>query len=175
MNTTNLLVTISILAGLMAPSAVWAQDQAEVDKLIAQHGPVIQDFLKTQYDLTQQDLKEAGITHVTVHRGFAWGKGSGPWGTPLFGKEKPEWASAPVGSQVDTPATKTLSSFASNFDPHSSAYSEFTGGGGSHTIVKTTVPASLVFSYPRSGMGSYWQSEFIVLDSPGKWEIWKQG
>ncbi len=33
MNTTNLLVTISLLAGLMAPSAGWGQDQAEGKKL----------------------------------------------------------------------------------------------------------------------------------------------
>lgn len=150
-------------------------EQAEVDKLIAQHGPVIEDFLKTQYALTQKDLKDAGITHVTLHRGFAWGKGSGPWGTPLFGSEKPEWASAPVGSHIDTPATKPLSSFAAEPITNNSAYGEFMSHGGSHTAVKTTVPASLVFSYPRSGMGSYWQSEFIVLDSPGQWEIVKQG
>lgn len=149
--------------------------QAEVDSFISSYGSVIEDFLLTQYNLTQEDLKKKGITHLTLYRGFNWASGSGPWGTQLFGSGVPDWAQgAKPGDTIDTPATKPFSSWAFEFPKGSNAMAEFTGHGP-YTIVKTTVPASLVMSYPRSGMGSYWQYEFLILDSPGKWEVWQAG
>lgn len=40
-----------------------------------------------------------------------------------------------------------------------------------HVLVKATVPRQLVVSYPRTGFGSYNETEFTVLDAPGKWEV----
>jgi hypothetical protein len=129
-------------------------------------------FLLTQYEETQKQLKEAGIKKITLYRGFNWSpSGSGPWGTPLFGKGTPEWAQGlKPGDKIDSAPSKPFASWAFEFEKNSNAMAEFTGYGG-YTIVKTNVPAELILSYPRTGMASYWQNEFIVLDSKGQWEV----
>jgi hypothetical protein len=145
--------------------AVPASKQAAVDELIAEYDDVFRDFLLSQWQATQADFKKAGITHVIVHRAYAWGHQVGAYGSVIAGG-KPEWAAkAKAGDVIDTPPSKTLSSWAITEE----------GAGmfavGDSTTVQATIPVELILSYPRSGYGSYNESEVVLIDAPGKLKV----
>lgn len=139
--------------------ADWNMDSgltSRVDAATAEHGATFRAFLRAQYDLTQQDLKDRGITHVNVMRGMKWGNGSAPKWT----------AGAKTGKHVSTPPLRPLSSWT----VHSSTAANFSnsGGNGPRVVIKSSVPASAVLSWPQSGFGCLSEFEFVCLAGVGQ-------
>jgi hypothetical protein len=129
--------------------------KSKVDKALAQHGPAVRDFLRAQYDLTQADMKKRGITHVNLYRGMRW---DGPYDAPQWTK------GVKSGNKIDTPALRPLSSWTVNTGTANS----FASAGTSRVVLKSSVPASAVLSWPRSGYGVHSEYEFVVLGGVGQ-------
>ena len=139
--------------------APWNMDSTlkdSVDSSYADHGAVYREFVRAQYNLTQQDLKDRGITHVNVMRGMKWEYGSAPGWT----------AGAKSGSHVDAPPLRPMSSWTVN----SSTASNFSNSGGKQprVVIKATMPASAVLSWPQSGFGCLNEYEFVCLAGVGQ-------
>lgn len=140
-------------------TAPWMSSPASVQentkKAMAKHGHVYRKFLRAQYKLTQADFKARGITSVNVHRGMAWGAAS----------RVPQWArGTKSGQTVKTPPLRPLSSW--SVDPNiASTFASITGQY--NVVLASTVPASAVLSWPRSGFGCLDEYELVVLAGGG--------
>jgi len=122
---------------------------------------VLREFLRSMWQLTQDDMTAHHLDQITLHR-------------IMFFNEKPDWAHGlKPGDVIDTPQQRTIASWgflqgtagvkgAGLFGPM---------GAPHHVLVKATFPRQRVLSYPRTGFGSYNETEFTVVDSPGKWEV----
>ena len=137
-------------------------DQAAADAFRAKHTAVLEDFLRSQWDLTQQDLSEAGIDHVRLYRIMKWNAG-----------DVPAWAKGhAVGDVIEAPPGRPIVPWGFM---KGGATGAGTFGSGSHTIVVSeTVPRELILSYPKSGMGCYNETEMVTMTAPGQWEIIKE-
>jgi hypothetical protein len=134
--------------------------QAAGEKLAAEHGPVIRDFLHAQWSGTQKDLGDAGLHHLTLYRAFH------------FHGAEPGWVSgAKAGDVIDTPVQRPLAPW--SLSQHGAETAGTFVSGGHTVIVKSTVPREQLLSYPRSGVGCYKEGEFAVIDAPGSWEVVK--
>jgi hypothetical protein len=122
-------------------------------------GAVLADFLQTQWAETQAELSQAGAEHLTLYRVFHF-------------SSVPDWAkSVATGDVIDAPQARPLSSW--GFIQAAAESAGTFASGGKTVVVKTTVPASMALSFPRTGFGCYNESEFVILDAPGSWEIVK--
>jgi len=101
------------------------------------YGDAIAALVAAQYEVTQEELRLAGITEVTVFRGF-----------------DPEEGTFHSGENVDVNA-RALSSWSTNVEQAT----EF----GS-TVLRMTVPASQVFSTGATGFGSFLEQEVVVIN-----------
>jgi len=148
----------------------------KTDEFYTQNQPALHKFVRAQYDLTQQDLKKAGIKNVSLYRGMNWDSVN----------EAPEWAMGPMpkstGSGYDdndrpikvpgalttlnTSDARPLSSWSSS-DAQAAAFYQDYGSNGPGVLIKASVPAERVFSTPRSGNGSLSEREWVVLSTPG--------
>jgi len=137
----------------------FTQDTATAQKLLAAHGDVLRDFIRAQWQLTQNALEKAEITNVTLYRVLRW-------------NDAPEWAKGhKPGDVIDAPAQRPLASWGFK---SSGAMGAGTFNYGSHELlVKATFPAQLLLSFPRTGFGSYAETEFVALEAPGAWEVVK--
>lgn len=143
----------------LPPLGFGAQNEETAKQLYAEHGPVVRDFVKAQWDGVQKDLGDAGINHVTLYRAFH------------FNDSSPEWAMHKAGESFEVPQQRPFSQWSFRKEGAETA-GTFTSGG--HTvIVKSTVPKEQLLAYPRSGIGCYNEGEFVVVDAPGKWEMVK--
>lgn len=134
-------------------AAPWKDAPAEVKSVLDKHGAVYQRFLRVQYELTQADFAERGITHVDVQRGMAWAE-----------DEFPAWAkSAEPGQAITAPPFRPLSSWTVN-----PSTAEGFASIGNTVVLGTRVPASAVLSWPRSGLGCLNEYELVLLHAPGE-------
>ena len=145
---------LSALPGGFAPQTAAAKELED------KFGPELREFLRAQWALTQQDLAEHGIEDVTLYRIFKWN-------TPA------DWAQgAKAGDVIEAPPQYAVASW--GYLQGAGAEIAGTYGSGSHSIVvKATFPRELLLSYPKTGFGSYNETEFTVLDAPGQWKIQK--
>lgn len=141
-----------------------------------------------QYRLTQNWLKERGITHVTVHRGMTFFDGGigydeyydGFPETPTPGRSQqfrwvPGWIPAEEVESANGPviiedtADKPMASYSDSrsvaeaFATHPERELGY--------VVSTVVPAERVLSMPRTGMGCLGEREVVVLRGAGVWEV----
>jgi hypothetical protein len=139
----------------------FAGDKEQVTKLRTEFKDVLDDFLRSEWELTQDDFEKAGIENVTLYRIMKWNAGS-----------IPDWAKGHVtGDVIDAPTSLPLSAWGFM---QGGATGAGTFGSGSHSIlVKTTVPRQLVLSYPKTGQGCYNETEMVAMAAPGKWEVVK--
>jgi SPP1 gp7 family putative phage head morphogenesis protein len=118
--------------------------------------------LRTQYDMTQETFREAGITHVTLARGVRW---------RTFDDYQPDWAKTwnkeqsphfTDYSRIGTVEMSALSSYSS-----SEGAAKTFARGDSAWIVTTRIPVEMVHSTSRTGLGTFGEYEFVVLGSRG--------
>jgi hypothetical protein len=133
--------------------------QAAADALSAKYAAVIDSFLTSQWELTQEDLGNAGIKAVKLYRIFHFAS-------------DPEWVKGKsAGDIIDAPPQRPLASWGYI---KSSAENAGTFTAGGHDVVaEAVVPRELLLSYPKTGFGSYNETEFVAIDAPGEWKIAK--
>ena len=125
--------------------------EANVRDEIATNGPLLQAFVRAQYDTTQKALSAAGITEMTLYRGQG----------AVTDKEK-------AAAKLQNPGSLTV-----ELRPVSSwSKSPSTAGGFYHNqadkgwpalMYAAVVPASRILSTPVSGFGCLGESECTVL------------
>jgi hypothetical protein len=128
---------------------------------LAKHGDEYRAFVRAQYDITQQWLKDEGITELRVFRGMRF-------------QETPEWISpnalsgttkyGKVNGVVSDVPLRPISSF--SYDP--SVADEF-AGGSQWVVLDGYVPADRIFSTAQSGVGCLEEGEIVVLSGDGTW------
>lgn len=126
----------------------WRKDNEKDIKAI-QDDKGVRAVVRAQYQATQEHLKKAGITKLTLVRGY---KGS-----------------TPAGAQELTlqPAT--------SFSMHKSVAQSFMGGGKSKRGIVVTVPASKIFSTCVTGNGCLNEQEVVILGGKTRGSIWHYG
>jgi hypothetical protein len=136
---------------------VSASTEAQAQSLESGYGAVLDDILTAMWQQTQDDLSNGGVDSITLYRVFKFS------GTP------PSWAeNLQPGQVIDAPASYPFSSWSTS--PGEIA-NDIVWGHGKPVLVKATIPRELLLAYPRSGLGSYLQGEFVALDSAGQWEV----
>ncbi|HUN38488.1 MAG TPA: NUDIX domain-containing protein [Trebonia sp.] len=139
--------------GHVAPWTLDSGKQDEIDEAYAQHGEAYRAFLRAQYELTQEDFKERGITRVNVIRGMKWDAGM-----------LPDWAKGiKSGDKIEVPPLRPLSSWTVNTGTAKS----FANGGSTSVILKSSMPVTSILSWPRSGFGCLNEYELVGLDATG--------
>lgn len=119
------------------------------------NGAALRDFLRAQYEATQADLKRAGITHLTVYRGYDWQKAL------LEGRAAPvpDWAQGHErGDVIDVPPQRPLSSWA-----YSAQGAKLFAGEQDSAVLAADIPAADILSYPQSGFGCLNEDEVVVI------------
>jgi len=139
----------------------WSEDKelkSRVTADLAVHGRVYRDLLRAQYDLTQSDLRAAGITSLRMYRGFSWSDA----------KEVPSWGLKSGPALM--PPLRPLSSWSTRQDLAERYAGETQGWPAKSygTVMSATIPASAVLSTARSGFGSLAQQEFVTLAVGGE-------
>jgi hypothetical protein len=143
-------------------TAPWNMDPAKraaVDEAKATHDEALRAFLRAQYELTQEDFAKRGVTEINVWRGMAWSgySGDGVSGTP-------DWAKGlKVNQKIPAPPLRPMSSWTVN----SSTATSFSHGGGARVILKSSIPAKAVLSWPRTGFGCTNEYELVCLAEGG--------
>lgn len=143
-----------------------------VDQIYGENEATLRRFVRAQYDITQRDLAKAGVTHVNLYRSFTWGSSS----------QIPDWAQhkdAGVGTfkgvaekgEHISPVFRPLSSWSSSSAQAGKFFSTYASGSSHRMMIKASVPAERIFSYPQSGYGCLEEKEFVVLHSPGLAEV----
>lgn len=123
------------------------ENHDEAKDILAQNGPAIRAALRAQYELTQEKLAAAGLEHVVVCRGSY----------QASGQHKFEADGIPHKQQIQL---QPLSSFTS--DPDIAVkFSRFNEVEG--LITGGVVHRSRIFSYCQTGLGTQWETEFVVL------------
>lgn len=121
--------------------------------------------LRAMYDETQKQFKQAGIDQVTIYRGLGWWQANDyPNDTPV-----PEWVKQ-LPWYDDVPKEihqQPLSSWTAQgiiLGDFSNTHSSMPGWGVNLAV---TVPASRILSTARSGLGTLFENEVVMLDGPG--------
>jgi hypothetical protein len=70
---------------------------------------------------------------------------------------------------VAAPAQRPLASW--GFQNSGATGAGTFGSGTHHLLVKATFPRELLVAYPKTGFGSYTETEFVPLAAPGSWEV----
>jgi len=147
--------------------ADWAKESGDVadqvNDVYVKNEKALRAMVRSQYNRTQADLKAAGITHVTVYRGMHVTGDTAPWAFGDDGK------AMKAGDEVSAPKWRPISSWSGAATvANEFAYTdEMRTSGETGLVLKTTVPAELVFSTPRTGFGCLLEEEWVIMAAPG--------
>lgn len=109
----------------------------------------LRDFVRTQYEMTQELLAERGVSELIGYRTLTW-----PEGAP-----RPDWADLNVGASFQA-LRRPLESWSAERQV-ASDWLETRGGPG--VILIDRMPAQDVLSLPLTGMGYLAQKEWVAL------------
>lgn len=127
-------------------------------------GGVYKDFLRSQYNDTQDRFKALGINEMTLARGARWNPGQTQWSGEESPKPKP-FVSYAInqtsrnGASEQYVRTRPLSSWTSN--PQTAE--AFANGGKIGMVTYATVPVEQILSSAKTGLGCLHEHEFVVL------------
>lgn len=109
----------------------------------------LRDFLRTQYEMTQEVLAASGITELISYRALSWAQGA----------EQPDWAVLNVGDTFES-RQRPLASWSADRQIVAD-WLEQRGGNG--VILVDRKPAQDILSLPSTGMGYLAQKEWVTL------------
>jgi len=119
-----------------------------VDEIIGEHGLVIDSFLQSQYDSTQDFLKSSGITELSLTRGTSL---SSSWtNTSISEGESQDVLMRPLSSWT---------------------YEEEVSAQFGSATLTSTFPAERIFSLPVTGLGCLGEREVVVLGGTIKADV----
>ncbi|MCQ4043280.1 zeta toxin family protein [Streptantibioticus rubrisoli] len=130
----------------------WQMDpktRAAVDLELDYNRDALQDFLRTQYDLTQEALAARGITELVAYRALTWHEGA----------TQPTWADLDVGDAFEA-RHRPLASWAADRQIVADWLEQ---RGGHAVILVDRKPAQDILSMPTTGMGFFAQKEWVTL------------
>tara|TARA_Y100000310_G_scaffold218361_1_gene219622 strand:+ start:260 stop:1201 length:942 start_codon:yes stop_codon:yes gene_type:complete len=139
---------------LFLPGSKAVNDEAR--KILVDDGSAYKAFLRAQYNNTQKDLKESGITHLTIFRGE-----SGNEFIEFAERKLSRDALEEMGAHAAFVARHKLQPL-SSFTVHKEIARGFPGSGGG-TLYTARVEASRVLSTARTGFGCLQEGEAVVL------------
>lgn len=120
--------------------------RSEVDALTGMRGDVYQDFVRAQYDSTQDLLDNAGVESVPLYRSM--------------GVER-NTENALIPERFDERAVELRPM--SSFTTDASLASGWSNGGGVRLTLEGQVAADRIMGTPYSGVGCFGESEMVVL------------
>ncbi|MFJ8627458.1 NUDIX domain-containing protein [Kitasatospora sp. NPDC093550] len=135
----------------------WRMDpktRSAVDLELDYNRNALRDFLRSQYQLTQELLASRGITELVSYRALAWQGGS----------ERPDWFGLSVGDTFEA-RQRPLASWSSDRKIVSDWLEQ--RGGGHAVILVDRKPAKDILSIPMTGMGYLGQKEWVTLPGDG--------
>ncbi|MCJ0875808.1 hypothetical protein [Streptomyces sp. AP-93] len=109
----------------------------------------LHDFLRSQYDLTQETLAERGVTEVLSYRALTWAEGA----------PTPDWAGQEVGEAVEA-GQRPLASWSAD---RSIVAEWMDQRGGSGVVLVDRTPARDILALPLTGIGYLGQKEWVLL------------
>ncbi|EKX63918.1 zeta toxin family protein [Streptomyces ipomoeae] len=109
----------------------------------------LRDFLRTQYDLTQESLSARNVTEVIAYRALTWHERAA----------QPDWAGLEVGDAFEA-RHRPLSSWAADRQIVADWLEQ---RGGHAVILVDRKPAQDILSMPTTGMGFLGQKEWVTL------------
>ncbi|WP_254877118.1 NUDIX domain-containing protein [Verrucosispora sp. NA02020] len=113
----------------------------------------LRDFLRTQYEMTQETLASRNITEVLVYRALTWQEGAA----------RPSWSGLSVGDTFEA-RQRPLASWAADRQ----IVADWLEKRGGHAVILVDrKPARDVLSIPATGMGYFAQKELVTLPGDG--------
>ncbi|MGX4733153.1 hypothetical protein [Kitasatospora griseola] len=128
---------------------------AETDRVLRERRQVLDAFLTTMWENTQQHFATLGVTYITVHRGFTGGYDD----SHLEGLDG-------HGSITDLPL-RPLSS--ATLDEDTAADFATQGGQVNGYVISGDIPVTRVLAVPGTGIGCLDELEVVILAGPGEW------
>ncbi|MET8451633.1 zeta toxin family protein [Streptomyces sp. NPDC005209] len=120
-----------------------------VDLELDYNRDAFRDFLRTQYDLTQEALAARGITELLAYRALTWHEGAA----------QPDWAGLDVGDTFEA-RHRPLASWSADRQIVADWLEQ---RGGHAVILIDRKPAQDILSMPATGMGFFAQKEWVTL------------
>ncbi|MFG1892211.1 NUDIX domain-containing protein [Micromonospora sp. NPDC049051] len=109
----------------------------------------LRDFLRTQYEMTQEIFANRGITEVIAYRALTWQEGA----------PQPDWAGLNVGDTFEA-RQRPLASWAADRQ----IVADWLEKRGGHAVILIDrKPAQDILSIPMTGMGYFAQKELVTL------------
>ncbi|MEU8244076.1 hypothetical protein AB0C07_37960 [Actinoplanes missouriensis] len=126
----------------------------KIDIELINNRDTLRDFVRTQYEMTQDALAARGITEVIVYRSMSWHEDA----------PQPEWVGRlGVGDSFAVPQ-RPLSSWAVDRQ----VVEDWVNQRGGHAVILVDrKPARDVLSHPLTGMGFLDQKELVALRGDG--------
>ncbi len=137
---------------------------AETDRITRERGDILEAFLTTMWENTQQHFAALGVSHITVHRGFT-GDHDDSHLQDLDGH----------GSITGLPL-RPLSSATTDEDTARDFATQ--GGEVNGYLISGDIPVTRVLAVPGTGIGCLDESEVVILAGPGEWyaeEVYASG
>ncbi|MBB6121591.1 hypothetical protein [Nocardiopsis algeriensis] len=126
-----------------------ARTRRAVRRELNYNSDTLQDFVRTQYEMTQEVLAERDISELIGYRAMSW-----PEGAP-----RPDWFDLDVGDSFQA-RHRPLASWSADRRIVAD-WLETRGGPG--VILVDRTPARDVLSIPMTGMGYFGQKEWVTL------------
>jgi GNAT superfamily N-acetyltransferase len=140
-----------------APWKMTTSVRMDKDDILRTSQPVLQRFVREQYNETQEFLK--GTDEVVLWRGSTRAKSDPLVEAGLAARE--DGGSAEVTVQTRPMSSWSISSKTAGFFAHDRA----TGAESPAVMMKATIPTSNILSTPLTGFGSWSESEFVTIGS----------
>ncbi len=142
---------------LQATVAEWNDYGSNADEITATSGPMLEAFVQSQYDATQEMLAANGIDHVDLYRGVDL---SGEAQESSLANEIIRTGMTGSGTMNDTQVDlRPLSSFSLD----ASTAGNFQGSEEMNAVLNAAVPAERIVGTFATGVGSYQEHEFVVI------------
>ncbi|MEV5890692.1 glycosyltransferase [Nonomuraea fuscirosea] len=129
----------------------WPMDgktRSAVDMELLYNRKTLREFVRTQYELTQEELARRGIKEVIAYRGMAWPEG-----------EHSTWAALRPGDMFEM-RHRPLASWSADRQVVMDWLDSLDGRG---VLLVDRKPARDIISVPLTGMGFLLQREFVTL------------
>jgi len=143
--------------GYKESAAEIREDREERKYRMEDYGSVYRDFVRTQYDQTQEMLKRRNISEITVYRGYVSD-------TKKVPKSVLSAKGEPVSSNIQT---RPLSSW-STYRVTAESFAEVSDYNETGLVFSVVLKASSIMSTPVSGFGNYTDSEIVTVGSSFK-------
>lgn len=138
-------------------------------------GTLLRKVIRAMYNATQDELQAAGLEEISLFRGQGMKRSD-------VKKLVPDLLNDQTKSYENKMSLQPASSFAAHLGTAESFSTGYLGAGVNDPndpivplVFRTTVPRQMVLSTAGTGLGTFREYEFVVLESGGTWEVGVRG